>query len=271
MNWPPEIEHVSWTMLRMLSRCPEQFRRRYILGEKRPPSAAAIWGSADHAGIAHAISERISTGEYAPLDETLDAARDKWIEQVDAAGGASEIDWGQEGKDKDPSSVSDELRDRMLSLVEIYRTEIVPEIAEPIAVESEFTVHIGAPVPLRGVIDVVTEKGLIERKTASAKPGRRSGEYAKQARVYQLAYDLPARVDVSVKTKTPSVYPAAYVLDPSAQALSATALSLRMAALRIAELYSVYGPDNPWPDAVDHEWACSWCGYADTCPWLSIL
>jgi hypothetical protein len=35
----------------------------------------------------------------------------------------------------------------------------------------------------------------------------------------------------------------------------------------IATMWSMYGPDEPWPDALGHSWACGFCGFKPTCPW----
>ena len=64
-EWPmAELPHISATSLRMFKRCPEQYRRRYLLGEKVPPAANMIWGSADHAAIGYNLAQKIDTPPY---------------------------------------------------------------------------------------------------------------------------------------------------------------------------------------------------------------
>jgi hypothetical protein len=49
--WPERIEHLSASSIGMFRRCPEQFRHRYILGEKERPGEALLIGSAFHTGL----------------------------------------------------------------------------------------------------------------------------------------------------------------------------------------------------------------------------
>jgi len=35
----------------------------------------------------------------------------------------------------------------------------------------------------------------------------------------------------------------------------------------IAHFNTIYGPDNPWPGALAHPWACGFCGFRADCEW----
>lgn len=278
-DWPTQIEHLSASSLGMAWRCPEQYRRRYILGEKVPPAQALLWGAADHGAIAYNYGEKLRTGSDAPIADVLLQFVHALDERIEEAGGPDGVDW--EGGSRD------QLIQRGTPLVAMFREQVCPEWM-PTEIESEFELTEGMPLPVQGRIDVIASRHdrqkdeivpdterIIERKSASRTLSKVNPDWQVQRRVYQLARKLPHELQVSIKTQTPKIQLAA-PLDPvgllkpvltDVEAANTRRLVGQTAA-RIAFYYTTYGPDVPWEGVGQaHPWACGFCGYRPTCPW----
>lgn len=73
---------LSATQLDMFFRCGEQWRRRYVEGEKIPPGIAAHVGSGVHKGAEVNFAQKIETEEDLPLSDVQDAARDGYLHRL---------------------------------------------------------------------------------------------------------------------------------------------------------------------------------------------
>ena len=176
---------------------------------------------------------------------------------VERNGGESEVDWG----DDKPG----EMKDKGAALVGVYHQQVSPRI-QPTAVETKFSVELpGVPVPVIGFMDLTTEPTVIERKTAGRAEKKPKPDWRLQGSLYQAVADLPVEWHVSVKTKTPAVYTPLEAPDlalaRNAAAVGATKALMRTVALGILAYWNTYGPDEPWPGAVTHPWACDFCGF----------
>src|SRR5262245_66503615 len=96
-EWPPELDHISASSLSMFTRCPEQWRRRYALGERRPPAMVGLWGRADHKAIEADLSNKLFEGSHLPVDDVRQLFVVEFEAQLDREGGLSEVDLGRKG------------------------------------------------------------------------------------------------------------------------------------------------------------------------------
>ncbi len=271
-TWPESLpQHLSPSQLSMFERCPEQYRHRYVLGEKEAPSGAMLWGTVD--GKAHALNfdQKIETHQDLPVEEVREAFAGLLDWEIDRSGGPSEIDW----RDDTPASI----KDRGAALVGHYHRTVSPRI-QPTATEEAFSLDIpGVPVPFIGYIDVSTEAYTVERKTAKGSAKAIPPHYVLQTLGYALARQRPVELHISTKTIKPAVYtPAeeAGLLMPFTATTVARAERIVAARARqIMALYDTFGPDQEWPDAIGtqawHTAVCDMCGYgpngADRCNW----
>lgn len=265
-GWPAGLpDHLSASQVSMFQRCQEQYRRRYVLGQKERPGAALVWGSADHYAHEQNFRQKITSGEDITAADVQLAFAEGFDRAVDRNGGESEVEWG----DDKPG----QLKDAGTRLVSVYHETVSPAV-QPVAVEEKFEVEIpGVPVPVIGFMDVRTAAEGIERKTARSKPqgGKPKPEWRIQGLLYQAVAMLPVDWHVSVKTKLPAVYtPAAEAglrLDPSPRMVAATSALVVNTARTIMATYREFGPDEPWEGAVTHPWSCDFCGFRSSCPW----
>lgn len=263
--WPDVLPgHLSASQLTMLARCPEQYRRRYLLGLKERPGAALMWGAADHYAHEQNFRQKIASHTDLPVGDVKEAFAEGFDQAVGRAG---EIDWGND--------TPGDMKDRGVVLAAHYHETVSPTV-QPTAVEHSFQLRIpGVPVPVIGYLDVLEDGRAIERKTVKAKAVTVKPRWRVQGMLYQLVERTPVHWHVSTKTKLPAVYTPAtepgLALDAVAVANETT---VRMVQTRVAQLLSLldrFGPDNPWPDALTDDWACAYCGWGpagnQTCAW----
>jgi hypothetical protein len=265
---PIQDKHLSPSQIKMASRCLEQFRRRYVLGEKEPPAGALLWGRCDHSSVEYAMRERLAEKPYPSKPDLQELFVANLVAAVDESGGESQVEWKEEGG-------LAEVKDRGAALVGAYRDLVIPTM-EPVAVEEPFTVTVpGVPVPLSGFLDLTArvdatggrKPRLVERKT-SARNGV-SGEWVVQTRIGQLAKPLEADIQLSLKTKEPRVVHGVNLYPAPPPAL--VHAQVQRVVAQIALAYSRYGPDDVWPDAIGSGHACTWCAWGPkgtgACAW----
>lgn len=266
LSWPLILpRHLSASSLGLLQRCPEQWRRRYLLFERDRLNGAIVWGAADH--YAHEVNfrQKITSHEDLPLEDVKQAFATGFDEKT--AEGNGEVDWG----DDKPG----EMKDAGVKLAAAYHQHVSP-LVQPVAVEERFEIDVpGVPVPLVGFMDVRTAGEAIERKTSGRKEVVPKPRWRIQGLIYQLANQTPVDWHVSTKTKTPAVYtpanePGLRLADSRAGLTERLVLNL---AQQIVSLHDTYGPDDPWPGAITDDWACLYCPHGPrglaNCHWWS--
>jgi len=277
-RWPRELEHFSASSAGMMLRCEEQWRQRYVLGKKIPPSAAALIGRTDHKAIEHNFRQKIKSYEDLSMADMLNVTLETFDREMAFEGGPSEIEW--DDPDLDVNRQAGMAKDQTVLLVETYHEQVSPNV-QPLTVEESFSLAVpGLPVPVIGYIDLVAgiqtdmlgitvNDRIIDRKTVGRKEKEPKPDWLFQAAVYQLARPLPFEWHLTVKTKTPYVMAPAFNPYPPVEGEKAVRM-LQMTANRIAYNFHKYGPDNVWPGArYHHPWSCQYCGFRPTCSWWS--
>lgn len=269
-DWSPLLPgRLSASQAAMFERCPEQYRRVYLLGERQPPSGAMIWGRADHQAHQANFAQKIHSWEDLALDEVQDAFSDSFEREIDEAGGISEVEW------KEPPAKTKDLGQR---LVAVYHEQVSPAL-QPIAVEERFELEIpGTPVPVIGYTDVELADSLVERKTTRQAERQPKPQWRQQGLTYQAAkekeiawhvgyaYETPKTAKSVVGVNTPADAPALRLERYDGIAPLVERMYRTLAASLLAYIER-FGPDEPWPGATSHPWACGFCGFRPTCPW----
>lgn len=292
-GWPENVEHISASSLKTFVRCPEQFRRRYLLGEKQPPAAAHLWGRADHAAIELNFKQKIESHVDLPLEDVQLAFATTLDEEVAEAGGLNELLWKPDERGSKKKVMAD-VKDRGVAGVTEYHRVASP-IVQPEAVEESFVIppeRIGTPVEIHGRVDLlaaasggsvldvtdlsgepatVLPRRIVDRKTAAKKASKLNAEWSMQAAVYQLAFWLPHEWQVTVKTQKPYVMVGDEHLMMKASPYRKRWVERYVLTLvkQLAWCYVEFGAEQPWPGALMHDWACApaYCGFRATCPW----
>lgn len=245
-------DHVSFSQLDLMIKCPEAWRQRYLVGTRGPATTALAVGSGVHAGIAK-MYEQLRANPKTSKKTLLEHATSAISDELD--------------KREIAEYLRDEVETSSTHLLEVYATER-PTHVKPIATEQEIRVDLpDSDISLKGFIDVVAETSIVEIKTSSRKITIPTGAWKVQAWLYQAAIPKPVEWHVLVKQKQPILITSAALAVPYDPNVTSKALGLASATLeRIQKLYEQRGPYEEWPtDGILHPWACSTCDARTTC------
>lgn len=260
------LNHLSPSSLSMLRRCPRQFQERYIHGRKERPAEAPVIGTAVHAALEVNFEQKILSHEDMPVAALLD-----WYSEVGFATtcldqqerSGNEIIW-----DTGP----DKARTRGRAMLGEYHNTVSPRI-QPLSTEGEFSVDLGAPVPIIGRYDVERVESVIDVKTGKRKTSKPKEAWRIQAAVYGEARGLPVEFHSVSATESNTVTivtpleSEAMLVQPTNQEREQLRISIRAIAAEACLYMDIFGPDEAWPThGTHHDWACGYCGFRGNCP-----
>jgi hypothetical protein len=263
----PRMDHVSPSMTKKFSDCPEAGRQRYILGRAERPAEAPLIGSAVHAAVERNMRQKIDSHEDLPVVELVEWYDDEGFEGVlaDAEERAQElVEW-------DTSLEDAKTRGRLI--LGAYHNQEAPKI-QPIEVEGSFSIPGGLPVPLEGRFDIRCEDRTIDLKTGKSRTTTPRTDWLIQAAIYQFATGLPVEFhtascsvrDHKVGIVTPIESEALYLNMPMAE-IDALLGVVRTVMYDALHYMQVYGPEHPWPTRGRfHIFACDYCSFKPECP-----
>lgn len=268
LPWPERIVHLSQSSIGMFNRCHEQFRQRYVLGNKEAPGESIVVGSFMHETLAWNYGEKILTGEDRPLSEALEYLHDQAIPHVlEEEGGVESIRW---------DTSLDTARDDSERITSAYYQTVVPRI-QPLGVEERFELWLeGIHVPLIGYLDTREQERVIDTKTGKQVSTKVKPSWALQGKLYGIASGLPVEYHSINRAKQPRIVTAleseamVVPVPTHAQAESLTQSLRRMVAL-ISWYWETVGPDAEWgttgsiPDFTRNMLPCDFCGFRKGC------
>lgn len=253
------ITSISKSSMLMFLRCPQQFERRYVLGEIIPPGIAARRGGATHKGAQINHEQKINTKIDLPVKDLQDAARDHYVKTVKEQGVFIPKD-----KISEKTQLLNQGLNAAVSLTGLYHKELAPKI-QPVLVEERLEIDVGLPVPVVGIIDVLSEgHWLPDLKTAdrSKSPGEAETSlelsfYAGLVANHTGAWPEKVSLEVLVNSKEPKLQS----LESIRNNEDWDNLMLRVQLMWDQIEAGLFPPCDP------ASWACSasWCGYFWTC------
>ena len=257
--------HISPTQIDTYLRCPEQWRRRYALGEKIPPGVALVKGSAVHRAAEVNYRQKRETRADLPVPDLQEAAAAHVQEMVGREGLMLAPDEATKGMAK----VRGEILDRAVVLTGLFAQRVAPGV-QPVLVEESVSIELpNCSHDLFGRLDATDEQDRVrDLKTAGRRKGADEVERSDQLTFYHLAFQRKlgrapssVRLDVLVDKGNPEV-----------QVLEAQRTPLD-AAIFVARLNAVLGgiKAGSFPPAPIGAWCCSprYCGYFMTCPYVN--
>jgi PD-(D/E)XK nuclease superfamily len=286
LGWPGRIRHLSATSIGMFRRCPEQFRHRYILGEKERPGEGLVVGSAFHEGVEYNYAQKIESHVDRPTAEVVEYLQDVGVPKVlEEQGGAEEIAWDS----GDAVKGVDLLRRDSERILIRYHEDIVPRI-QPISLEEQlFIEDPKLIVPIIGYIDVrsgyavemdtttmwVADR-VLDTKTGKQSVSKLKPSWLLQATLYGAMTGLPVEYHSISRAKVPKITTGLespdMVFTPDPIKTANVIHSASQIALMIAWMYTTYGPDETWPTMGRFaDWSmsfspCTNCGWRKVCP-----
>lgn len=271
------IPHYSQSQANTWSRCQEQWRRRYVEGDKRPPGIAAHVGKGIHFAAEQNGSQKIDSHEDMDVDDLVEVAVECFKNNVHGDGFTGKGDIGEQ-------------TDKTAILTEVYAEDIAPTI-QPVSVEEYFEVIIGpadAPIyTIVGYIDVRDDRNILrDYKSSGSRLDDGTRLMGKKGRKKRVKTGTPSVADSSFQLSTyamSDVYnfgklPGGVAIDsmiatanPYAQKIESTRSMADVK--RTLKVYSMLhkqisfakesGAFCPTTDAK----ICNWCGHNDTCPY----
>jgi len=245
--------HLSFSALTMLLRCEYAWWRRYVLGERSRPKAAASVGTACHEGAAAAlVHKRDNEGAGLSAKEAADIAVAK-LESVQ-----NETVW-------DEPFVS--AKDEIPGLMKVYVKDIAPQI-DPLHIEQPVEYSFGDRLfTLKGRLDCVERWGTVrDTKTSGKTWGQgRIEESGVQGTIYTLDdLENPSlfTYDIIVRLKKPRYQQIDKVITVAQK--RAMLQLIDYAWIRAQQIRSQEVTPLPTGHATI---LCShrWCGYAEPC------
>lgn len=250
-----------------LSKCGEQYRRRYIERERLPPGCSQIRGRTTHEANERNLAHKLETGDLLELEEVQEIARDS----VDGAL-QGEFVLGGDYVELGVTKARGVLKDEVVGLSTLHATEVAPAM-EPEAIEVRVEVPAGGrlAVPLVGVIDLIdANTGIHDTKTAQKAPGRDDAHVSDQLTAYDLLHRAlkgtpPKGLGLDVLVRTPKKGE----LRSYSLRTERTKADLSVYLHRVEAAVRTIEAEIFLPAPQDH-WICStrWCGYASTCPYF---
>jgi hypothetical protein len=276
VDWPdPLPPQLSPSSITTFLTCPEQWRRRYVLGQRERSNASLLIGRADSKARELNLGQKIVTGLDMGLGLVQEIAADAFTQGLEEEGGAGEVDW--KGKKDEEPMTPGSAKDMSVKVATAYR-QTVSELVRPVAVEQEVTVEVPGIVPVvHGYIDVTEAGSIRECKTSNKAVNKPKGNWLAQTLLYSAAHgNVPVTFDVSVKRlKGPAEvlsgsFKPELVAHQDGRAGERLALMTATVVESIVALLEKRGPDNVWPGvgAIQLVSPCGWCDFAINCPWF---
>lgn len=167
--------HVSPSQLAMYMRCGEQYRRRYLDGQKLPPGVALLRGSSLHKAAEMDFRHKRDRGEDLHRNDVVAIA----VSEFDKRSANEEIHLGPDERARGRAIVLGEAKDSVAALAGTFRDEIAPKHA-PHVVEQEQAIEIpGTNTDLVGRVDWIepADGTIVDLKTRTRASA--VGEHAK--------------------------------------------------------------------------------------------
>jgi hypothetical protein len=273
------LTHLSPSSVSRFHRCPDQWRRHYLLGERAPASGAMHLGTCvddtlmlhyqmlldstlDPALIARP-DELITNGHLAMLHEVFDANWRRLLDDHDVV--------------FDADMPAERLRSQGPGLLGLFLTQLAPAIGMPTAIQREahfrlaehllWTIHGKPDIETATAVHDVKVKGSFINQ-ADADRSLQAGTYLTERWRNKGQDGVPFVFDVLRKeTKRSSK------LDARATQTHRTISQMRgvlatyaTTARAIDALYQQFGRDELWSLASEeHPWACKLCDFAASC------
>ena len=253
------ISFISQSMLGQFLRCPAQFERVWVYGERVPPGIAARRGSGTHKAAEINHLQKIDSGVDLPIADLQDAARDEYVRLIQEEG----IFIPREQLSEKNKIMAEGLDDTT-RLAKLYGEKLAPSI-QPVLVEQRVRMDVGLGVALEGTIDVLTvDNWLPDLKTSGKSKGKSEADLSLQLSLYAALvahhtgkWPTKISLEVLVNLKEPILQSLPTSRGPHDFAMLMNRIQMMLAQVEAG----LFPPCDPG------HWMCSpnWCGFYTTC------
>lgn len=258
------LESIDFSSVDTYLRCPEQWRRRYILGERKPPGIALIEGTSHHASMESDNKEKLHKGKQLKAAKLTDIFVTRFREERKQseeyhAAAKLKLEWAEETED----NIIARAKILHLQYADKYSKLVVPaEVEEPFS--ATMPEHFSEKKPLRvhGQIDVLSSTVVYDYKTSAKAKSQQDLDNNLQLTLYSWAKKKSKVAWIAlVKTKEPYVQMIESVRTPGQWAWGLKVVARAVDGIRRGS----FPLTNP--GAFPPPWWCSekFCGYFSTC------
>jgi len=293
LDWPLPVRSLSPSSMAKFQKCPEQWRRQYLNKEWDRSSASTVIGHANHAAAEVNYRQKTETGDDLPMGDVELAYAEAFDSEVEGVGGNDEIDWKMGSGQYETRLKPGQAKDLGVPLTRKYHEAVSPHI-QPVGVEEWFTIEVpGVAVPVKGKIDLIDEYAKTDLKFGRSAKAKPDVTWRLQGLTYMLVdhtreYDGTPRVTgigglpfhwhtgswggprSDPKIMTPRTTPELQLANTEQHIGIANSL-IKSTANAMLAYWRQFGPDDPWPGALQHSWACNYCTFGplkkNTCWW----
>ena len=259
-----EKPHISPSSINTYTKCPEAWRRRYVMKEKIPPRLSMAQGTALHKGAEFNYKQKIVSRADLPVNEVKDFSAAAFDDEIQSNGYVLGDDEASMGKEKAVGAA----KDKAVELAELYAKESAPQY-QPLEVEAKVLIVLPSSTHnLLSIADLITEDdGIVEYKTGKKWTQDRADtepQLTFQAMTFKALYHRdPKKIVIEnmvSSTKTPYRNP----IETTRTEADYQTMINRINAVLDGINKGVYPPANPMG------WWCSeaWCGYWNTCSYV---
>lgn len=182
------LRHLSPSCYLLWVSCTEAWRRRYIKGEKPPPSGSMFVGSRVDDALSAYHRRILEHGDRLALDQLLDLYREHWHAELSAESDRQGIDWHEDL----PERAAFELGRQA---IELAMAKLVPHLGDPVDVQRrlEFTLAPGLGWTVLCYLDLETVKtppggepiaAVVDFKVKGSPTGQAQADSDPQAGLY---------------------------------------------------------------------------------------
>jgi hypothetical protein len=274
------LRHLSPSSYSLWVSCPEAWRRRYIKGEKPPPTGSMFLGNRVDDALSAYHRRILEHGDRLALEQVLDVYREQWSAELEAEQDKEGIGWEEDLGEKHAFELGRQA-------LELAMAELVPHLGDPVDVQRrlEFSIAPDLEWTVLCYLDLETLKeGLggeqsptvIDFKVKNSPITQDQADSDSQAGLYLAGRWLEGYqagelcfAQIAKPGKRRKQMGASLVSTTRrAGQLRGVLARLALAASQITACYERYGPDQPWGFADPTGWRCSekYCWAWGRCP-----
>ena len=273
------LQHLSHSSYSRFALCPEDWRRRYMLGERVAPTGAMFLGRRVDDAISVYYQRILDHGEQLSVEQVTDAYRDGWRADAEAERERLGIAWEENLREDGAFQIG-------LHAIELTFAQLIPQLGEPVAVQRrlEYTLAPGLEWSVLCYLDLETRRAdgdalvpsVVDYKVKTTPLSQFKADHDFQPAVYLAGRWLegdPAAGFSFAQVAKPG--PRRKEMRASIVTTSRTPGQLRGALARIAQVarqivayHERFGPEEPWGFADPGGWKCSarYCEAWGRCP-----
>lgn len=262
---PDRKPHLSSSSIQMLFRCGEQYRRRYVDGDKMPPGVAMLIGRGVDQSVDANLQNVINIGFPMSGHMVENIARDAIVREWESG----EVSLTDEERYIGSQKIKGAAIDDTVALAMKHYSVVAPQI-EPASVQKFWRVELkNFPFDLVGRIDIEETSGTVrDTKTSIKSPSEEEADRSLQLSFYSLkrkvvdgAFPNKLTLDYLVRRKSgPKVVIQETVRDQQDMEILLRRVEVAAEAIESQRFL----PTN------ESNWWCSktWCGFYGSCPYV---